>query len=69
MLEKAPDPENQTRLKLRLTPKGEKAYRGHAAMHRQFDILVEELLSGATDQDRAFLTRFLDDLERALERI
>jgi DNA-binding MarR family transcriptional regulator len=69
MVEKLPDSENLTRLRLRLTPIGEKAYAGHAGLHKRLDALVDELLAGASDGERAFLSRFFADLEMRLEEL
>lgn len=67
MIVKAYDPDNLSRLSLRLTPKGEAAYAGHEALHREFDDLFASALAGASEENKAFLKRFLDDLDARLD--
>lgn len=68
MIVKDRDPANRARVLLSLTAKGEKAYVLHERAHRDFDDLVEELLQGATAEERAFLQDFISRLTRALDR-
>ena len=63
ILTKEKDPDNQSRLMLTLTPKGEKLYYVHEAFHKELDDLISETLSGATEENRIFLKSFLDTLE------
>ncbi len=60
MVIKDKDPSNQSRLALRLTPKGETAYVNHEKLHQQFDSLINEILKNASQGEIAFLSNFLD---------
>lgn len=66
MIVKDRDPANRARVVVSLTAKGERAYAVHERAHRDFDDLVEGLLQEATEEERAFLLRFVAALERAL---
>jgi DNA-binding MarR family transcriptional regulator len=66
MVLKEADPRNQSRLVLRLTPEGERAYRQHERLHAEFDDLVNRVLD-ETIEDRGALVRFLDALETSLD--
>ncbi len=67
MIVKELDPGNLSRLSLRLTPKGETAYAGHEALHREFDDLFASALDSADEENKAFLKRFLDDLDARID--
>ena len=60
MVVKDKDPSNQSRLVLRLTPKGETAYVHHEQLHQEFDNLISEILRNASQENIAFLTKFLE---------
>ncbi len=68
MVVKDRDPANRARVVLSLTAKGERAYSVHERAHRDFDDLVEGLLQGATEEERAFLQDFISRLTLALDR-
>lgn len=67
MIVKGRDPENQSRLVLTLTPKGETAYRNHEKLHQEFDELVEAILKGTSEEHRSFLKRFMRTLDQRLD--
>lgn len=60
MVIKKKDASNQSRLILRLTPKGETAYVNHEKLHQEFDDLISEILKNTPQEKIAFLTDFLD---------
>jgi DNA-binding MarR family transcriptional regulator len=63
MIAKDKDINNQSRLILTLTPKGETAYLYHEKFHQEFDSFIEDILKDASEENKAFLKRFLDLLE------
>lgn len=67
MVIKDKDDNNQSRLVLRLTPKGETAYVNHEKLHQEFDDLVSAILNEASRENIAFLTDFLDLLEDKID--
>ncbi|MGS0764620.1 MarR family winged helix-turn-helix transcriptional regulator [Syntrophomonas curvata] len=67
MVIKDKDDNNQSRLVLRLTPKGETAYVNHEKLHQEFDDLVSAILKEASRENIAFLTDFLDLLEDKID--
>jgi len=67
MLVKEEDEGSRLRRVLRVTSKGERAYVFHEELHAAFDRLVEDLLSGASDGERAFLLNFLGKLGASLD--
>lgn len=69
MIMKERDADNQSRLMLKLTPKGETAHINHEKYHQDFDDLVKEVLKEASEQEKSFLRRFLLSLEKELERL
>ena len=68
MLLKEKDEGSSLRRVLRVTPKGERAYAFHEELHAAFDRLVDTLLRGASDPEKAFLREFLGSLDAALDR-
>ena len=69
ILKKEPDPTNQSRIILRLTPKGEQLYQVHAAFHNELDNLVKKTLENATEENKKFLQKFLDSVEHEILKI
>ena len=67
MLVKEEDESSRLRRVLRVTPRGERAYAFHEELHAAFDRLIEDLLSGASDGERAFLLNFLGKLDASLD--
>lgn len=66
MVHKETDAENLSRLVLTVTDQGETAYQNHRLLHQKFDAYVEEAALTATEDERAFLLRFLVSLEEGL---
>ena len=69
MILKEKDIDNQSKLILKLTPKGEIAHANHEKYHQQIDDAVKEILEDASEQEICFLRKFLLSLEDKLERI
>lgn len=69
MIIKDKDADNQSKLILRLSPKGEIAYSSHEKYHQQIDDVVNEILKDASDEEIGFLKDFLLSLDDELERI
>lgn len=67
MIVKEIDPQNQSRLILRLGPKGETAYLFHEELHRSFDELLNSALKDASEEEKAFLRSFLNSLDEKLD--
>lgn len=67
MLVKEEDAGSRVRRVLRTTPKGERAYVFHEELHAAFDHLVEDLLQGASEEEKNFLRDFLEGLDAALD--
>lgn len=63
MIVKETDPRNLSRLILRLTPVGEKAYSHHEKLHQEFDGLFYSVLENATEENKIFLKKFLYELD------
>lgn len=63
ILIKEKDDANQSRLILKLTPKGERLYEIHEAFHSELNDLVKDTLENASEENKAFLKNFLDTLE------
>ena len=69
VLWKEKDEENQSRVFLRLTEKGERLYQVHGAYHRELDDFVKETLAQASEENKQFLLAFLDRLEKHILQI
>ncbi|WP_286181859.1 MarR family transcriptional regulator [Desulfovibrio sp. Huiquan2017] len=69
MVVKEKDLRNQSRILVRLTPKGEVAHAEHERLHREFDVQVEGLLAGASPEQRAFLRGVLAKLEEVADNM
>lgn len=67
MVIKNTDPHNLSRLLLRLTPKGKIAYEQHEELHRKFNSLLENVLEGASEDNKTFLNKFLHSLETEMD--
>ncbi len=67
MIIKDKDVSNQSRLVLRLTPKGEVAYVNHEKLHEKFDDITDEFLSNAKEENVTFLRNFLSYLENEID--
>ncbi|WP_276621324.1 MarR family winged helix-turn-helix transcriptional regulator [Syntrophomonas wolfei] len=67
MVVKDKDDSNQSKLVLKLTPKGETAYVNHEKLHQEFDDLIREILKEASPEHIAFLTDFLDLLDNRID--
>ncbi|WMJ81560.1 MarR family transcriptional regulator [Clostridium sp. MB40-C1] len=63
MIIKEKDIKNQSRLVLKLTPKGEIAHINHERFHLEFDDFVNEILGDATEDNIIFLKSFLTSIE------
>ncbi len=57
---------NQSKLMLRLTPKGEIADFNHKEFHNKFDLLIENILKGASEENIKFLKEFLNSFEEKM---
>lgn len=66
---KEKDTDNQSKLILKLTPKGEIAHINHEKYHQQIDDSVNEILRDASEQEISFLRKFLLSLEDELEKL
>lgn len=67
MIIKEKDYNNQSKLALRLTSKGETAYLNHERYHQKFDVMIEEILEGASEEDQEFLKHFLNTLDSRID--
>jgi len=67
MIVKDKDASNQSRLVLRLSEKGETAYQYHGKLHGAFEELVAVVLSESTEEEKAFLLRFISALEKKVD--
>lgn len=67
MVVKERDAGNMSRLLLRLTQKGEAAYKTHELFHRKFEAYVEKTLKDATPENREFLKGFMVSLGQVIE--
>lgn len=67
LISKEKDVGNQSRLVLRLTPKGEIAHINHENYHNHLDDLIKDILKDASEEEIAFLKGFLEQLENRLE--
>ena len=63
MIFKTPDPKNQSRLILALTPKGETAYYYHEKLHEDFNNLFMNSVKDSTPEKIHIIQSFLETLE------
>ncbi|EJO5347385.1 MarR family transcriptional regulator [Clostridium botulinum] len=66
MIIKEKDIKNQSRLVLKLTPKGEIAHINHEKFHLEFDQFVNEILGDVTEDNILFLKSFLTSIENKI---
>ncbi|MTI55899.1 MarR family winged helix-turn-helix transcriptional regulator [Geosporobacter ferrireducens] len=59
LVKKEKDINNQSRLILQLTPKGETAHKNHLAYHEKFDDILIEILKNEPEEKIKFLKDFL----------
>lgn len=57
---------NQSKLMLRLTPKGEIAEANHEEFHNRFDLFIENMLKDASEENIKFLKEFLKYFEEEM---
>lgn len=69
MITKEKDPGNQSKVNLKLTPRGEIAHLNHEKYHQQLDDVVQEVLKDASEEELGFLKSFLCGLEDELDKI
>ena len=67
LIRKEVSPGNQSRLALYVTKKGELAHAEHRKYHKILETMTEEELAGASDDQVAFVTGFLQNLLKRLE--
>jgi len=67
MIIKDNDPNNLSRLVLRLTSKGETAYLHHETLHQKYDELFNGILEDATEENKTFLKNFLNSLDEQID--
>ncbi len=63
------DEQNQSRLILKLTEKGERLYDVHESFHKELNDLIKETLEHATEENKIFLNNFLDSVENKILKI
>ncbi len=51
--------DSNSKLILKLTEKGEVAYKNHKSYHNQYNIIIKELLGNASKENKEFLYNFL----------
>ena len=68
LVEKDKDDAKLSKLKVRLTAKGETAHARHQHLHTRFDTITEEELAGYPDEYREFLCAFLKKISGRLEK-
>ena len=69
MIIKDKDTDNQSRLVLRVSKKGETAHIHHERFHQIFDDAVNEILDGASREEQDFLMDFLNTLEEKIDTL
>lgn len=63
---KEPDLYNQSKLIVKLTPKGETAHANHMKLHNKFDKLINDILKDASKDEIAFIKNFFKKLEEQI---
>ncbi|MGJ0907433.1 MarR family winged helix-turn-helix transcriptional regulator [Clostridium sporogenes] len=66
-IKKETDLHNQSKLIIKLTPKGEIADTNHKKLHNKFDALINDILKDASNEEIAFLKSFLNKVEEQIE--
>ena len=67
LIRKEKDTNNQSKLVLKLTPKGETAYSNHEKFHKKIDVMVNEIVKNASEENITFFKDVLTTLEERLE--
>lgn len=67
LVRKEVSPNNQSRLSLYVTKKGELAHEEHRKYHKVLEDMAEDELAGASDEQVAFVTGFLQNLLQRLD--
>lgn len=67
MIIKEIDPNNLSKLVLRLTTKGETAYVHHEKIHQEFDNIVNKVLKDSSEEQKIFLKNFLNTLDKKID--
>ncbi|AWI05958.1 MarR family winged helix-turn-helix transcriptional regulator [Clostridium drakei] len=67
MIIKDTDPRNQSRLLLRLTSKGEIAYKNHEKLHKKYEEIFDDLLENAAEENKTFFRELLNSLEKQID--
>lgn len=68
LVEKELDENNLSRLKIRLTPKGEAAHARHEDLHAQFERLMQSEVQQYSQEQRDFLAAALKAISKRLEK-
>lgn len=68
LITKEKDARNQSRLLLKVTPKGEIAYTYHLDYQNQFKKMVTDVLEDASDDKVFFIKEFLMNLEKQINK-
>lgn len=66
MVVKEPDSNNLSRMCLKLTEKGKKAYINHEALHKRFEDAIKNIIKEEPEENKQFLFQFFSDLDSTL---
>ena len=67
LIQKEKDINNQSKLVLKLTAKGEIAYSNHEKFHKKIDAMVNEIVKDASEENVKFFKDVMTILEERLE--
>lgn len=67
LIQKEKDINNQSRLVLKLTSKGERAYQNHERFHKKIEAMVNEIIKDASKEEAKLFKAVLITLEERLE--
>ena len=67
MIIKDTDPHNLSKLVLKLTSKGETAYKFHEKLHEKYEELFNAAILDATEENREFLSAFLNFIDEKID--
>ena len=67
LIQKEKDINNQSKLVLKVTAKGEIAYSNHAKFHKKIDAMVNEIVKDASEENITFFKDVMTTLEERLE--
>ena len=67
LIRKEKDINNQSKLVIKLTPKGETAHSNHEKFHKKIDAMVNEIVKDASEENIKFFKNVLTTLEDKLE--